>query len=756
MRLIKCHAENFGKLSSFEYDFSKGLNVIKEPNGWGKTTFANFLKAMFYGLEKTRVQSLDENARKKYIPWKGGNYGGYVDFEVNGKTYRIERYFADKESDDTFNLYDLSTNKLSTDYSENIGEELFGLDAEAFERTAFIPQKSLDTGVKGNIENRLNALLHGADENFDFEDAIARLKERKKRLSNTHGTGVIDKITEKITQTELEVRGHKAQLSGASQLKAELDERDLKIKALAEEKAVLDESVKRYGELKEKQLKQEAVKKLGREIETINGEITELREFFNNVDLTYKEIDVARFNYDNAQKKHHEVFYKTENNYAEAQYEKLRLYFKDGVPSKEQFVTVSDKISKLNELKRDRIKDEVTLPEKQKLLLPIIFGAVGLSLIIAGALTTIILALSIVLFALGFISLCGAVVIFLLGRKNYKTLTEKSVLYREQEEKIKALKQEINAFISIYEKGAVDYQTVLGKIMGKVEEYEKLKVTHEQFEAEIREINKEKHAYKEKCEAFLAQYKLPPNLSIPEKLDYLKQKRYDLAGKCVERDEKIKTLNELKAELSSEGESEEIAIDILDIQQKQRKLQNDVEEYERQKATIKQKIRHLEEEAGKINELEGELENLNGERDEYKEQLKHVSNAIKFLEKANESLRAKFLKPMKSQLVKYYGALTGSDANNLYLDTDFSIAFEEYGKQRESGYYSKGYKTAIALSMRFALIATLFEGEKPYIVLDDPFVDLDGDKLQSALSCLKELEKEYQIIYFTCHDSRAN
>ena len=114
MKLLKCHAENFGTLSSFDYDFTSGLNVINKPNGWGKTTFANFLKAMFYGLKKNGKHSLDENVRKRYEPWNGGNYGGYVDFEVNGNAYRIERYLKDKESEDTFTLINLATNKPVT------------------------------------------------------------------------------------------------------------------------------------------------------------------------------------------------------------------------------------------------------------------------------------------------------------------------------------------------------------------------------------------------------------------------------------------------------------------------------------------------------------------------------------------------------------------------------------------------------------------------------------------------------------------
>ena len=44
IKLISCHIENFGKLQNFDFEFTKGLNTIKEENGFGKTTFANFIK----------------------------------------------------------------------------------------------------------------------------------------------------------------------------------------------------------------------------------------------------------------------------------------------------------------------------------------------------------------------------------------------------------------------------------------------------------------------------------------------------------------------------------------------------------------------------------------------------------------------------------------------------------------------------------------------------------------------------------------
>ena len=44
MKLLRCHIENFGVLSGFDYEFESGLTVICRENGFGKSTLAAFLK----------------------------------------------------------------------------------------------------------------------------------------------------------------------------------------------------------------------------------------------------------------------------------------------------------------------------------------------------------------------------------------------------------------------------------------------------------------------------------------------------------------------------------------------------------------------------------------------------------------------------------------------------------------------------------------------------------------------------------------
>ena len=43
MKLTRLHVENFGKLQNFDYSFDKGLNILLEENGWGKSTLAAFI-----------------------------------------------------------------------------------------------------------------------------------------------------------------------------------------------------------------------------------------------------------------------------------------------------------------------------------------------------------------------------------------------------------------------------------------------------------------------------------------------------------------------------------------------------------------------------------------------------------------------------------------------------------------------------------------------------------------------------------------
>ena len=108
MKLRSCHIDNFGKLSDLHLEFQDGVNLFHEPNAWGKSTLAAFLRVMFYGFDSKRESGLFDKERVVFRPWQGGTYGGELDFSYQGKEYRISRTFGKTEKTDSNGLINLS------------------------------------------------------------------------------------------------------------------------------------------------------------------------------------------------------------------------------------------------------------------------------------------------------------------------------------------------------------------------------------------------------------------------------------------------------------------------------------------------------------------------------------------------------------------------------------------------------------------------------------------------------------------------
>ena len=166
MKLLSCEIAGFGVLRNETRTFTDGLNCVCAPNGEGKSTLAVFIKAMLYGLPQSTKRKLNDNERKRYQPWDGGIYGGSLTFEVHGKRYRAERFFGTKESEDTFVLTNHDTNLPGTGYSANLGYELFGIGADAYERSTYISQRILADKPEDN-DLRVK-LTHLIEESGDF------------------------------------------------------------------------------------------------------------------------------------------------------------------------------------------------------------------------------------------------------------------------------------------------------------------------------------------------------------------------------------------------------------------------------------------------------------------------------------------------------------------------------------------------------------------------------------------------------------
>lgn len=151
-------------------------------------------------------------------------------------------------------------------------------------------------------------------------------------------------------------------------------------------------------------------------------------------------------------------------------------------------------------------------------------------------------------------------------------------------------------------------------------------------------------------------------------------------------------------------------------------------------------------------DIETEIERLAQEKDEKTEEHKILQKTMEMLSKAKERLDANYSDPMKEGFAKYVKMLGGN--LNLVIDTDLKVSVDEAGKLHESDFLSAGYKDIVNFCSRMALVDSLFNEEKPPVILDDPFVNLDDDKIPRALQLVKDMSEEKQILYFACHKSR--
>ena len=168
----------------------------------------------------------------------------------------------------------------------------------------------------------------------------------------------------------------------------------------------------------------------------------------------------------------------------------------------------------------------------------------------------------------------------------------------------------------------------------------------------------------------------------------------------------------------------------------------------RQTEDLRRQIRECLDAAEQLKGLQEELTTL---RRRYDICVKTVS----FLEEARASFNSRYMNPFLRSFRRYYGMLTGESAQDLQTDADFSITVLREGLPRDPSLMSEGTRDLISLCRRMAMIDAMYPGEKPFLVLDDPFSNLDDERVKGGMRFLRDASLEYQILYLTCHESRV-
>ncbi len=259
MIITKIHVENFGKLNNLNMDLVEGLNQIYKENGWGKTSLSNFIKAMLYGMPAKSRGEIFNYDRTKYMPWQGGKYGGFIEFEAFNKKYRLTRFFGKTPEFDSLEILDLTTNQTLERPNEEIGDILFKVGKESFEVTAFFPQLKFASTTNAQITANLTGVDKFQNDLSNFNNAIKIIdnkilslkkeKPKKENIDNlkrkiTENKTLLDDQNQKIIELKQQLKVYEEDLKINNELLLEAKEKNLSEQTGFDKKLNIEENIK--------------------------------------------------------------------------------------------------------------------------------------------------------------------------------------------------------------------------------------------------------------------------------------------------------------------------------------------------------------------------------------------------------------------------------------------------------------------------------------------------------------------------------
>ncbi len=896
MILRKIHVESFGRLKDFDADLTEGLNVIMHENGWGKSTLAAFIRVMFFGFDNEKKRNEIDNERRRFSPWAGGGaYGGYLIFETEGKKYRLERYF-DKNGD-TFQLYNADTNLISADYSENIGEELFGIDRNSFSKTVFVAQQSCRTEVTSEISAKIGNVSEEIADMARFEEACKKLQDKQNNLSPRRATGLIKKLNNEVAELKNRTRLKDSYEKSLDEIDKALTELRNKTREKKEKRELLHRErneLSSYNALKAEKNSYDALVEEKKKAEkgcdelkkALGDKIPELKKLDEMISLCSR-IQEMESNLEKDRISEEE----------KAEYDKLKILFKDGIPGEEELDGLKSRIEEIQKKKEQIAESGVSAEEKRKLeelelkfgedavesfviadhinawrkresilnMLPVYRAnesslALKLrsdaeakqaeqeriqkeeyeqkrrraqSIIIAGA---VCMAAAVLLYFVlrqwlipAVLLLAGAVTLIpgIAGRR--KTIQpspadledwEASPLLKQardelesSEKKAAEIEERIAKFLGRFgteyreesvqaelyglQRDLEEYKQLSGRIGGNKEKQAAINESIEKLSEEVKafagryfdetevlspelyyklqEMAQRYGVLKEKTEKnrsamerlreeqdkkkdFLREYMLEDKDSadelnpVREKIVLYESRKADLKEREAklaeyEKEHDISKLGEMK-EPEISLSADELTEKISELELSMDRDKETEEGYRKQKEEYEDKLEEISEINDRIRKKEEELEKAEKYYDV-------ISKTESFLREAKENFLKHFLEPMQSAFDKYYTMLSGDTEDVYDLDVNFNVKKRELGQLRDPDLLSEGYKDMVGLCRRMAMIDAMYEKEAPVLIFDDPFVNLDDEKLKYGIDFLKAVGSEYQIIYTTCHSSRG-
>lgn len=740
MRLLSAFIEGFGGITKRQYRFDAGLTQILDDNGTGKSTLAAFIKAMLYGLEGTSVRKKNgENEYERYLPWGGGRFGGTLTLASRLGDFRIERYFTAKDKQyGELTVIDLATEKPGTALGEIPGRTLLSVDGDSFLLTAYLSSLGMTAGKTADISAKLGGVEGESWDMTAYDSAVALLEKKRKEIKLFKGKGTTATLTKRERERDElrdRLREAKAAEVAADGLLPLLSEARTKQAALADEIGHLREEIaaRRQARTAAAERERQAAA-LAEKIAVAEDGVKAARSAFP--DELPNDIAIDRLAADLQD-------YHTRSNRVAA-YSPL-----PDLPSEE---ALNECEARLREAEQAKLAlSALKRPEAQGAggghTAHLLWGLTALLAIAGGILLAFLPLVGGILLAAAAIPAVFAVLCLQRRRAELSEYTRTAEEYRRAEEASLAAQERARTVLEGHGVQATELADIAALRVRRAEA-----IAHAEAEA------RERAKLSERGDAILATLRtygvgeLDGDIAVRtlrERLRALRDAEAALAFLQKQRSESAAT-EEVRAE-DDPAKDEELSKTLEARSTEHELLTAELARAERRF----EDYRHI---ADTQDELTDALEAKEEECRALLHRVEVLDKAREYLGLAREKLEARCFGGLRGRLAHYREYLLEARGITMRLDTDLCLHLGEAGKEgatHELYYYSTGLRAIADICLRLALTDELFAEEPPPIILDDPFMALDGENLAAARELLLLLARERQILYLTCHESRS-
>ena len=760
MKINKIHIISFGGLKNYTLELSDGFNCIYGQNEQGKTTVMSFIKMMFYGSERGSSQ-ISKNIRKKYTPWDGSPMAGSIEFESDGKPYKLEREFRSSNSTDKVTLTDLSLGEKQT-VEGNIGVRLFGLSSAAFDRSIFIGQSGFpenDPNAEGELNARLSNMASTGEEQISLEEISSRIEKARFSLISKSGkageyyknTLLAEELKQKLDQS---VCANLRYLEGKEKLISYANETAKLVKKADTLKSRLsrEQDIKNAEKLEELLLTKEKLEEVKAHLTLSDGTPAD-ENYLRNLKFVKSKLQNASFKAE-AKEKEAEII----KNQLDTLVDGPKLST-DETPEKlsEDLISLDNNLASLQEKAKetnDKIRELTDKKSNQGATLNPTLLIVGISLFaVSGVMLLVSKTAAISFFA-------AAVIMTVLS------------FVLKSDKKAKIIGEEIAALENILNSQSSHIEELKAQIGDKKTKLEAIKLA---ASSNIQVIEKQKAELSAALEQ-LSALRDEEN-SINTELDNLinrintadgnKENILNILESAVSRQKELKQhigfllkdLNNISYEdakkkletIKAVGNDEKV--DFTKLSADYESLSKEISNRKETEATAAAELKAMLNGVENTDVLKSQLKEKNDLLTAQKEFCDSADIALRVLTESFAELRQSYGSQLEKKAAEIFARLTDGKYSGMTVSKSFSInvSLRENPISREAEYLSNGTFDQAYLSLRLALSSVL--GEDLPLFLDDTLTQYDDIRAQATLRFLKDYSKAGQLVMFTCHKS---